>query len=277
MSAPVRRAAVLGHPIAHSLSPTLHLVAYQALGLTGWTYERHDVTADQLPAFLASLDPSWAGLSLTMPLKVAVLDLADHVEPLARMVGAANTLLVDSAGRPAVAANTDVHGIVAALREAGVDRAGSAAVLGGGATAAAALAALAALGVSAPRVYVRSLSRAGGLVPAAARMGVDATLRPWRAAAVELGNVDVVVSTVPGEGADELARALGPVSGVLLDARYDVRPTPLLDAWRRAGGRGVGGERMLLHQAAEQVRLMTGLVAPVPAMDAALSAVLAVS
>jgi shikimate dehydrogenase len=265
---------VLGHPIAHSLSPVLHRAAYAALGLTGWTYELHDVTVEQLPRFLAGLTPGWAGLSLTMPLKVAVLDLVEHVEPLAQVVGAANTVLIDGAGRAVVAANTDVHGIVAALRETGVTRGSSAAVPGGGATAASALAALAELGVSAPSVYVRSVARAGALVPAAARMGVQVRLRPWRAAAEEVGAVDLVVSTVPGTAADELAGQLGDVRGVLLDARYDERPTPLVAAWRAGGAAAVGGERMLLHQAAEQVRLMTGRTAPIEMMDAALAAAL---
>src|SRR5688572_3169567 len=67
-----RRAGVLGHPIAHSLSPLLHRAAYGELGLD-WEYDAHDVTEDGLPAFLAGVDDDWAGLSLTMPLKVAVL------------------------------------------------------------------------------------------------------------------------------------------------------------------------------------------------------------
>jgi len=62
-----RRAAVLGHPIAHSLSPVLHRAAYAELGLD-WEYERIDVTGDSLAPFLDSLDATWAGLSLTMPL-----------------------------------------------------------------------------------------------------------------------------------------------------------------------------------------------------------------
>ncbi|NEC92910.1 shikimate dehydrogenase, partial [Streptomyces sp. SID12501] len=112
MTTAVHRAAVLGHPVAHSLSPVLHAAAYAALGLDGWRYDAVDVTEDALVTFLRDLDPTWAGLSLTMPLKQTVLPLLDHVEPLAEVVGAVNTVLVHGAGagRTLTGANTDVHG-----------------------------------------------------------------------------------------------------------------------------------------------------------------------
>lgn len=266
---------MLGHPIAHSLSPALHTAAYRALGLDGWRYAAVDVTEDDLVRFLAGLDAGWAGLSLTMPLKRAVLPLVDHVEPLAEAVGAVNTVLVqpERTGCSLVGANTDVHGIVAALREGLANRApASGAVLGGGATAASSLAALAELGVTSPAVYVRSLGRSGALVRAAHRMGVAPQFRSFDRASDEIGGADVVVATLPAYGADASAAAMaGPVAGgVLLDVVYDPRPTALAEAWARAGGVVVGGQRMLLHQAAEQVRLMTGLPAPLAAMEHAL-------
>jgi shikimate dehydrogenase len=281
-----RRAAVLGHPIAHSLSPVLHRAAYAALGLDAWRYDAVDVTEEQLPGLVESLTGEWAGLSLTMPLKQTVIPLLDHIEPLAEVVGAVNTVLVQSGrGRPVLTgANTDVYGIVTALGEAlapgpvaSVRR--TAAVLGGGATAASTLAALAQLGCTTPVVYVRSLGRIGGLMRAAHRMGVEPRYVSSDAAARELTSADLVVSTLPPHAADGLAAqlieqasehdAVAP-SGVLLDVAYDPRPTALAAAWTRAGGAVVGGERMLLHQAAEQVRLMTGRAAPVEAMSAAL-------
>ena len=274
MTAAHRRAAVLGHPIAHSLSPVLHRAAYAALGLGTWRYDAVDVTEDQLPGFVEGLDASWAGLSLTMPLKQTVVPLLDHVEPLAQVVGAVNTVLVhgSGAGRVLTGANTDVHGLVAALGEAGVSGGlRSAGVLGAGATAASTLAALAQLGCASPRVYVRSQARAGGLLRAAHRMGVEPRLFRLDDAAGEIGQLDVVVSTLPAHAADPLADDLAAdVTGVLLDVCYDPRPTALAAAWSARGGRFVGGERMLLHQAAEQVRLMTGTAAPVAAMAAAL-------
>ena len=99
--------------------PVLHRAAYAALGLDGWRYDALDVTSEALPELLRGLDDTWAGLSLTMPLKQTVIPLLDHVEPLAEVVGAVNTVLVQHApGRPVlVGANTDVHGLVAALQE----------------------------------------------------------------------------------------------------------------------------------------------------------------
>lgn len=276
----LRRAAVLGHPIGHSLSPVLHRAAYHALGLTDWRYDALDVTQEQLAGFVAGLDATWAGLSLTMPLKQTVLPLLDHVEPLAETVGAVNTVLVQPVGRSVAltGANTDVHGIVAALREgmsAGDERPRSAAVLGAGATAASTLAALGELGCTSPVVYVRSVGRSGPLQRAAHRMGVTPTVRTLDRAAAQIVDADLVVSTLPAGAADTVATDLvGTAGGVLLDVVYAPARTALLAAWEGAGGVTVGGARMLLHQAAEQVRLMTGRTAPLDAMDGALRAAL---
>ncbi|MGO1316540.1 MAG: shikimate dehydrogenase [Cellulomonadaceae bacterium] len=276
------RAAVLGHPVAHSLSPVLHRAAYAALGLD-WTYDVYDVTEDDLGSFVAACDERWAGLSLTMPLKQVALGLLDHVEPMAELVGAVNTLLFQPGpGRPVlVGANTDVYGIVAALRE-GLDhravQGGSAVVLGAGATASSAIAALGELGYTSPQVFARSLARTGAVRRAAHRMGLTPGFHPIAAAGAALGEADLVISTVPAPGdgeADVLTQVRGAgvteqVRGVLLDVVYWPRPTALATAWAAAGGTAVGGERMLLHQAVEQVRLMTGHAAPVEAMATAL-------
>jgi shikimate dehydrogenase len=284
-----RRAAVLGHPVAHSLSPVLHTAAYDALGLEGWEYSAIDTTVEDLPGLVRGLDLGWAGLSVTMPLKHAIIDLVDHVDPLAVAVGAVNTVLVAPAqcGVTLTGTNTDVYGLVTALREglaaqgrARDARAASAVVLGGGATAASTLAALGELGCTTPRVLVRSLGRTAGLQEAAARMGVTPRFEVLDATAslAALRDADVVVSTMPAYAADPVAAALvahgGTPAGVLLDVVYDPRPTALSSAWAAAGGTVVGGERMLLHQAVEQVRLMTGRTAPVGAMDDALGRVL---
>lgn len=284
------RAAVLGHPVGHSLSPVLHRAAYAALGLD-WTYDAIDVDEDQLGAFLDGCGPEWGGLSLTMPLKQVVLGRLDHVEPLADVVGSVNTVLFQPGReRPTlVGANTDVHGIVAALKEAGyvppADRPARAVVLGAGATAASALAALGELGVTDAAVLVRSLARTGTLRRAAHRMGVEPTFHTLDLAPTMMVRADVVVSTLPAHAADAAAAALaharadagdaaGATAGVLLDVVYEPRPSALRAAWTRLGGADAGGERMLLHQAGEQVRLMTGRAAPLAAMDAALGAVL---
>ncbi|MFI5099653.1 MAG: shikimate dehydrogenase, partial [Actinomycetes bacterium] len=141
------RAAVLGSPVAHSLSPVLHRAAYAYLGLD-WTYEAVECDEAGLAGFVAGLTAQWAGLSLTMPLKTAVLGLLDETDEPIRLARAANTLLLRDGRR--VGANTDVPGMVAALAELGVGGggAGRATVLGAGATARSALVSLAAAGYS---------------------------------------------------------------------------------------------------------------------------------
>lgn len=283
---PGRRAAVLGHPIAHSLSPVLHRTAYAQLGLTGWTYEAVDVEESELAGFVAGLDDRWAGLSLTMPLKRAVRPLLVAQSPLAAAVAAVNTVTFTPAGP--VGDNTDVPGIVAALHEAGIERVGRAAVLGGGATATSAVAALQQLGCDAPTVHVRRLATTGELQAAAERLGVRPVLRGLDVTGLAaLSDADLVISTLPGSAADELAepllaavrgtavRGTGAGLPVLMDVVYAPWPTTLAARWTGTGGRVVGGFGMLLHQAAEQVRLMTGQPAPLEAMrragEAALS------
>ncbi len=273
----MRRAGVLGHPIAHSLSPVLHRAAYGALGID-WEYDAYDVEEGGLAVFLDGLDESWAGLSLTMPLKVEAVPLMDFVESMAKLVGGVNTVLIQHVGgtRHLVGANTDVWGIQSAFREAGVSGAVSGLILGGGATATSAMAALGALGVQAPLVAVRSRARAGGLVRAAHRMGVAPRLISFDEVPDAVAHADAVVSTVPAEAGAAVASSLSsvPDGAALLDAVYDPLVTPLGATYARLGGIRIGGERMLLHQAAEQVRLMTGHAAPIEVMDDALSGML---
>lgn len=269
MPAERRRAAVLGHPIAHSLSPALHLAAYADLGLD-WDYERVDVTEDELPAFVAGLGPAWVGLSLTMPLKQTVLPLLDERDPLVDATAAANTVLLDGGRRRGW--NTDVAGIVAALAEAGAG-AGVArgAVLGGGSTARSAVAALQRLGAEQVLVVARRPEAADDLVACADRLGVDLEVAGWDAVGRALA-ADVLISTVPSGAADPLAADLPGRTGALLDVVYDPWPTPLARAWEARGGAVASGLAMLLHQAVAQVRLFTGREPSVPVMRAALEA-----
>jgi shikimate dehydrogenase len=268
-----RKAGVLGSPIAHSLSPTLHQAAYRALGLP-WEYEAYDVSTEGLAGYIASLDATWVGLSLTMPLKVEALAHCDALEPLALALGAANTILIrpEGEGLHLTGANTDVHGVKAAFREAGVVGVTSAVILGGGATATSALAALVAMGCPAPTVVVRTQEDAEVLLGATAAIGATPKLVGFDEAPEALARADVVVSTVPTSAGERVGEALAGVAvrGTLLDVVYDPLVTPLALAWERAGGSAIGGLRMLLHQAAEQVRLMTGRPAPIKEMDAAL-------
>lgn len=263
-----RRAAVLGHPIGHSLSPVLHRAAYAQLGLD-WSYDSADVDEQGLAGFLDACGPEWIGLSLTMPLKRAVLPLLDTASELVGVVGAANTVVMGAGGR--AGHNTDVLGIIEALRGIGV-RPGPASVLGGGATAASAIAALAGLGCPSVVVHARRPEAAEPLATVAARLGIEIQLAGWPQRLPGRDEAGVVVCTVPAAASALLVDSVPRSPGWLLDVSYAPWPPPLVAAWSAAGGRGVAGDEMLLHQAAEQVRLMTGRVPDVAVMRAALQA-----
>jgi shikimate dehydrogenase len=298
-----RRAGVLGLPVAHSLSPAMHNAGYAAAGLDSWRYTAVDCSADELAGFVAGLDVSWAGLSLTMPLKEVALTVADRVDPLAEALGAANTLVSGPDGWTAY--NTDAPGITDALRAAGfvadragaaggadraaaaggvvartaaADRAGAAvgrvaapprmAVLGGGGTARAAVGSAADLGAEVT-VYVRRPEVGEDLRPVAHALGVPLTVETWGRAA-DAVTYDVVVSTVPKGGADALAVAAWAAPTVVFDVVYDPWPTALAAAAERAGCAIVSGLDLLLAQGVRQFELFTGVPAPVEQMRAAL-------
>jgi shikimate dehydrogenase len=268
-AAPIRRAAVLGMPIEHSLSPVLHHAAYAALGLSGWHYDRHAVDEAALPGFVGALGPEWAGLSLTMPLKRVALEVADEVDDDAAAIGAANTLVRRGTGW--FAANTDVAGIVETLREAGVREVERGVVVGAGGTAQAALAALRHLGETAPTVLVRDPARASELLATAERLGTTPRI-VGGFPGCPVPPADVVISTVPAGAADALADRVWDPATVVLDVIYAPWPTALAAAAEVAGCRVAGGLEVLLHQAVEQVELMTGRPGPTEVMRAALAA-----
>jgi shikimate dehydrogenase len=251
-----RRCAVLGSPISHSLSPVLHRAAYEYLRLD-WQYDAYDVDEASLPKFMANLDETWAGLSITMPLKRAIIPLCEDVSDLARRLSAVNTVVFRSDGTR-LGENTDVRGMVAASQEAGVASVPAAAVLGGGATAISAIAALLKVGASEISVYVRSSARVADIASAAALLGAPVLVRRWEAAVTAL-SAPFVISTTPAGATDDLAVHVPNDPGVLFDVVYDPWPTPLAAAWSARGGRVISGLDQLVHQAVPQVGLMTGL------------------
>ncbi|GHJ38889.1 shikimate dehydrogenase [Streptomyces sp. TS71-3] len=263
-----RRAAVLGSPIAHSLSPVLHRAAYAHLGLRDWTYDRFQVDEAGLPGFLAGLGPQWAGLSLTMPLKRAVIPLLDEISDTAAAVEAVNTVVFTEDGRK-VGDNTDIPGMIAALRERGIEKVESAAVLGAGATASSALAALSRICSGEVVAYVRSEARAAEMRRWGARLGVAVRTAGWAAAGEALA-APLVIATTPAGAADALAAQVPERVGTLFDVLYEPWPTALAEHWAAHGGAVVGGLDLLVHQAVLQVEQMTGLSpAPLDVMRAA--------
>ena len=271
----LRRAYVLGHPIAHSLSPALHRAAYAYLGEANLEYDRRDTLPDDLPAIMRGVRnpagteeaPYIAGLSVTMPLKTAVIQYCDELSETARVTGAVNT--VYPRGERVLGDNTDVIGIVNALLHAGLKpnpERDEPAVIGGGATAISALTALHKLGYRRASVYARSLHKLGSVQEAADRLGVQLStvaLAELPQNLAERGH-HPVISTLPARAADEWASQLSGLKGasathrpVLLDVAYNPWPSVLASAWEANGGTVVSGLEMLLYQAVEQVLLFT--------------------
>ncbi|KGN36092.1 shikimate dehydrogenase [Knoellia subterranea] len=265
------RAAVFGSPVAHSLSPVLHHAAYAALGLDDWTYVRREVTEVELPGVVGALDDEWRGLSLTMPLKEAAFDVAASVTDVAREAGAINTLVRREDGRWD-GANTDVIGIVRAVEH--VAHEGAALLLGSGATSRSAALALVDLGVRDVVVAARNADAAQEVVTLLERHDVTAMAIPLAVWAREPRRL--VISTLPPAASSATAAGLDSVAqqkwheATLLDVVYADWPTPLAQAAVAHGSEVISGLDMLVHQAAEQVRLFTGQRPPVEAMfDAA--------
>ncbi|WP_344173435.1 shikimate dehydrogenase [Kribbella lupini] len=262
------RCAVLGSPIAHSLSPAMHRAAYAELGLD-WRYDAFEVAEDELRGFLSTLGDDVRGLSLTMPLKRVALELADTVDPVAELIGAANTMLFEPDGSRSVH-NTDVPGLVSAFAERGITGADTAVVLGGGATAASTLAALrGGLKVSEVTLVVRDTAKAERLLDLAAALDLKTSVTDFQQVE-QIGGFDLCISTLPGGAVDPWAEHFAQVAPVVFDVAYHPWPTQLAIVAHRIGTELLNGLDLLVHQATLQVEMMTGRSpAPLAAMRAA--------
>ena len=259
------RAAVLGSPIAHSLSPALHRAAYGALGLD-CTYDAIEMTPEGMPAFLASLDDTWIGLSLTMPLKESVQPLLTEIDDVALQTSSVNTVYRRDSGW--AGSNTDVFGISTSLREALTNEPRTARLLGAGATARSAVAAMCDLGVKSLVICARRVAQAQEIAQLAKSFGIEAGVSDLEPVPVR---EDLLISVLPGDAAAPWASISISSGATLLDASYHPWPSALAAAW--PNGQVASGRDMLLWQATRQVTLMTGLPAPVDAMRAAIAGI----
>ena len=272
------RLAVFGSPIGHSRSPILHRTAYELLGLD-WEYDSREVTAHELTPIVNTMDDSWRGLSLTMPLKTAAFELAGTRDAMATLTGAVNTLRFVGAGpdRALFGYNTDVTGITRALAAVGLTRAPHVHILGGGATAASAVVAAAELGALSVNILARTPEKSAGLIELGNRSGVAVTLSTF-ADAIALPDPQLVISTLPGGSNAPVAYPQHVLTGAtLLDVAYDPWPSQLANLWADAGGTVANGLSMLVHQALIQVRifLFNDPFQPLENEDAVLAAMLA--
>jgi shikimate dehydrogenase len=231
-----------------------------------WTYDRVQVDEQGLAPFVCGLDASWRGLSLTMPLKVAALELGE-ADQLARLTGAGNTLILEGGSRRVY--NTDVAGLTGAVRQVAPAPLRRVTILGAGATAKAALVAATELGAQQLTVVARTPSTAEPLRALARNLGIKLDVRSWSR---QIPEADLAISTVVSGAADSIADAVADSAPLIVDVIYDPWPTVLAVTAQRAGSTVVSGRDLLVGQAGLQIELMTGRSVPAEVLYAALPA-----
>ncbi|MCW0233089.1 MAG: shikimate dehydrogenase [Ferrovibrio sp.] len=254
----IPRAGVIGWPVDHSRSPKLHGFWLQQHGLTG-RYDRLPVPPENLAAFMAALprEPGFRGVNVTIPHKVAVLPYLAQIDPVARRIGAVNTIVVQPDGS-LFGSNTDAFGFFESLRAAAGENenmagwqvaAAPAVVLGAGGAARAIIVALLDAGVSELRLVNRSFDKAESL---AAEFGPAITALDWEERAAALGGAGLLVNTtslgMTGQPALDLPLDDLPRAALVSDIVYTPLETDLLARARARGNPAVDGLGMLLHQ-----------------------------
>lgn len=252
MSEQVLRGAVLGYPIAHSLSPTLHQAAFKILGIKG-EYSAIEVKSGELKAFLEKHGNDFDYFSLTMPLKEEALDLELKIDELGERIQSLNTLV--RSGLEWSATSTDGSGFIQALASAGYQRFDKVLILGAGGTARAVAGALDGLANSVD-VMRRSVRRSPAI--AACFKETECNFLDWDDL-VDVREYDLVVNTTPSGAADLVAESLPrELNGLLFDVLYKPWPTLLARRWSDAGGAILNGFELLLYQGIDQLALVTG-------------------
>ena len=204
-------AAVLGSPIAHSLSPLLHSLAYEYLGVSA-RYEAIEVKAGELEGYLSTTDKN--ALSLTMPLKEEALKMADVVSDIATRISCGNTLsLSDGVWN---LTSTDVAGFDFSLKMHGLSQIKSVLIIGAGATARATVASVSQIAKS-----VSVISRNPDREPAMNQASlVDITYLPWKITD-QINTADLVINTTPDRAADFFVPSIENPNGTFFEVLYN--------------------------------------------------------
>jgi shikimate dehydrogenase len=244
------RLGVVGQPVAHSLSPRLHLAGLRRAGLEGQS-EPVELGREDAGVLRAWMGERFDALSVTMPLKEVAAGQCDILSPTASRIGAVNSLLWRE-GRIEGAA-TDGAGLLAALRwRYGFDpRGASVVVLGAGGAAAGIVEALVSGGARRVAVRARRPERARRLGELGSQVAIDAA---------ESGAIDLVVNTIPVDGREPSPPLAGATwATIAVDIAYEPRETPWRAAYHDLGCASTNGLDMLAFQAAEQMRWWWGL------------------
>ncbi len=242
-------AAVLGSPIAHSLSPLIHSLAYEYLGLTAH-YEAIEVNAGALTKFLNQTDKTC--LSLTMPLKEEAMKVADVISDVATRISCGNTLSLNEGVWSLT--STDVSGFDKALKMHGIDTVDSVLIIGAGATARAAMAAVSAITKSVS-VVSRNSEREAAINKAS---GINVSYLPWKLTD-EINDADLVINTTPNQAADFFLSGIDKPRGTLFEVLYHPWPTAISRAWSETQAQVIDGLDLLIHQAIAQVEIFSGV------------------
>jgi shikimate dehydrogenase len=247
-----RNFEVLGSPIGHSQSPALHRAAISALGIDA-AYGSTEVTESELAGFLESLDDTWVGLSLTMPLKQVVRPMLARECATSTLTGAVNTAVRRPDGWEGY--NTDVWGATTAIRQQWGTEFRRAILLGAGATASSLVVSMHDLGVESLDIVVRDPSRTEDVQAVARHLGIDARVAPF---GQSLDSADLLVSSLPASAVltPEILGGLNAVA--LFDVVYQPWPSALGKEWAARGLESISGLHMLLWQAVRQARIFYG-------------------
>ena len=240
------RAAVLGSPIAHSLSPKIHTKAFELLGIVG-EYQAIEVEEKSFPAFFAkNSEEKWNGFSLTMPLKEIVLQASTQVDDRATRINSANTLYRSCDGWAVT--STDYLAFETLLS---VDANSNVAIIGGGGTARAAIGSLNSK-LRSVDVLLRNPARLQAMSTAAPDIEVNRCEM-----GTSLDSYDLIIQTTPSGAFDQYATNLNSTTGVLLECLYKPWPTPLASRFADLGGTVISGKELLVEQALFQIELFT--------------------